>query len=156
MKKILFISTFWGVLFLATLICSAATKDPIEFDLGTITNNFSWSTPEDNSYYRLSFTVNTSNGEGVNLTINTNKSIAIWFFNATDQTWSSDTGSWEKEFANGSYTIDIYGQTSSFKMATRGSTASTVPIPGALLLFSSGIFGLFLAGRSKQLTIYMK
>jgi len=159
MKKIIFISTFLAALFLNTLICSAA---PTAIDLGKITDGFSWSsedfklpTSKDNTY-RLSFEVD-SKAE-VKLTINIKEDTKILFFNG--KTWSglSESGSWTETFTEGSYNLDIYGKAISLKTSSLTAKARVskmlpipTPIPGALLLLGSGIFGFFLVGRSKDL-----
>jgi len=159
MKKVIFISTFLSILFLTTLICSAAPTldkfNPVPIDLGTIDADFSWPLQDyawpdsqDNTY-RLSFEVDSK--EEVNLTINSTKSMKIWFFNAKEQTWSSsDTGSWTKMFETGSYQLDIYGEAISLKTRRSMARTASVPIPGALILFGSGVSGLFLIRRAKQ------
>lgn len=161
MNKIIFFSTFMGVI-LTALVCSAATSpviidDPVEIDLGIIDRNVSWSPEQDDvnglaDRYRLSFTVNNSNG--VDFTITMNKSVDVWFFNGKEKTWyASDTESelwsWQKHFAEGTYTMDIYGRASEYRISGDIDTVVT-PIPGALLLLASGMLGLFSIRRTNE------
>ncbi|MBF0258988.1 MAG: PEP-CTERM sorting domain-containing protein [Desulfamplus sp.] len=145
MKKFIFLNTVFSVMLLTTLVCSAAAAT-ISVNLGTARSDFSWSTNAIADEYSLSFTVDNANG--VKFSITMEKPIDVWFFDGSTNTWnsSSGTGTWESHFANGSYNLKIYG---SAYMEMYSGDIPAVPIPGALMLFGSGIFGLFFVRRFK-------
>ncbi|MBF0234465.1 MAG: hypothetical protein HQK65_15710 [Desulfamplus sp.] len=155
MKKIIFNCTLWGILFFATIAFST-TIETIE--LGTITNDVSWSAPDNGQYlgnqYRVSFTVDNDNG--VDFIINMEQvPIDIWIVKGSEakrystNADDSDVWAWQEHFGKGSYTLDIYGKASGYQVLSDTPPLAT-PIPTSLLLLGSGMLGFFSVRRFKR------
>lgn len=154
MKKTLFLTvSLVAFIMMQSYAWSASSMTPYKFNLGTISENYSWAPEQPIDDYSLTFTV--ENNTGVDFQMTMQKSQIIWFFDGKEKKWNvSDKDSsswlWTKHFDKGSYTLDVYGKTvNAFRVLGAGE-GSPVPLPSALIFLVSGIVGLFSVRRFKQ------
>lgn len=139
MKKILIITLCFG-LFLFVGIAHAAHYPP-SIDLGLIESDYYWAYDEPGSY-TIDFEVEA--GNTINLTVETERKITIYY---EDDSWKIHKGdTWSFDYGSGLHSVSISGNILKGKMQR---SVQATPIPGALLLFASGMTGLAFVRRKK-------
>ncbi|SLM30645.1 exported hypothetical protein [Desulfamplus magnetovallimortis] len=168
MKKIMFITTFLGIMFFTTLACYASlvfnTDKHIEYT-GTLISY------EDNPAILL-FEVNNSYGVDFSIEVgNSSQYRIVWIFNDNEYlspgtaTWSThlDTGSYEFTFYgngvegngveykyNASSTGEILQTSTEILQTSTRKTPTPTPLPGALVFMGTGIVGVFIVRKNTK------